>query len=122
MRSRLNRLWLPLLRFSETGGETRTRLIKVVSKNEIEVGVPHWNSTRHPINVSKHREERQFANGALGWVSAPCLAGGSFPYLLDAKPLQLAHPRYFLGLIGMPLSKGNRIALRSRDVAPPQDA
>jgi hypothetical protein len=51
MRSRLNRLWLPLLRFSETGGETRTRLIKVVSKNEIEVGVPHWNSTRHPINV-----------------------------------------------------------------------
>jgi hypothetical protein len=38
-------------RFNETRSETRTRLIKVVPKNEKKVGVPHWNSARHPINV-----------------------------------------------------------------------
>jgi hypothetical protein len=51
MSSRFNRFWLPVLRLSETRSETRTRLIKVVPKNEKEIGVPHWNGTRYPINV-----------------------------------------------------------------------
>ena len=41
MSSRLNRLWLLVLGVSKTRGETRTRPIKVVPKNEKEVGVSH---------------------------------------------------------------------------------
>ena len=39
--SRLNRLWLLVLGLSKTRGETRMRPIKVVPKNEKEVGVSH---------------------------------------------------------------------------------
>src|SRR5262249_34903340 len=49
MSSRFNRFWLPVLRLSKMRSETRTRLIKVVPKNEKEVGVPHWNGTRPRI-------------------------------------------------------------------------